>query len=256
VSYEGYREMSLNFLAHLEVATPKVVLIINFGPPYRLTGPAHPAGEGECFSSFVAGLTDTYTHVASAGPAYTLQVDFTPLGAYRFFGMPMHLLANRVVSPGAIDKALGARFIEQLHEVPSWEIRFALLDQLILKRLTLTQDHCVDVVAWAWRQLYESRGSVAIGVLADEAGCSAKHFIAQFREQLGLPPKALARMLRFGHVISLLERDTAPDWSALARQSGYYDQAHFIKDFRQFAGVTPGDYHRRLLPGDGGVLAD
>lgn len=256
VSYEGYRETSLNVLARLEVASPKVVLIINFGAPYRLSGPVHPAGEGEAFSSFVAGLTDTYTHVASVGPAYTLQIDFTPLGAYLFFGMPMHLLANRVVTPGDIDNALGACFIEQLYETPSWEQRFACLDQLILKRLTSSRDRSVDIVAWAWRQLHDSRGSVAIGVLADEAGCSAKHFIAQFREQLGLPPKALARMLRFDHVVSLLDRDTIPDWPMLARQCGYYDQAHFIKDFRRFAGVTPGEYHRRLLPGDGGVLAD
>lgn len=256
VGYEGYREHALSFRARLEVATPIVVLIINFGPPFVLSGPTHSAMEGESFSSFVAGLTDTYTHVASEGSAYSLQVNFTPLGAHLFFGVPMHLLANRVVAPGEVDNALGERFVEELYEAPSWAQRFAFLDQLILKRLTLTQDCPVDIVAWSWRQLRDSHGKVAIGVLADEAGCSSKHFIAQFREQLGLAPKTLGRMLRFEHATDLVERDSLPDWSAIARDCGYYDQAHLIKDFRQFAGVTPSEYRRRLLPGDGGVLAD
>jgi AraC-like DNA-binding protein len=130
-----------------------------------------------------------------------------------------------------------------------------LLDQLIIKRLTRTQDQEIEAVAWAWRQLRASQGTQAIGLLAEEAGCNHKQFIAQFREQLGLPPKTLARLLRFEHAVENIKRGGAPDWPALARECGYHDQAHFNKDFRRFAGVTPGEFHRRMLPGDGGVLA-
>jgi AraC-like DNA-binding protein len=255
-AYEGYREHGGSFLTRLEVAVPKVVLVINFGAPYQLSGPLHPAGTGEFFGSFIAGLSDSYTQVASDGPAYTLQVYFTPLGAFRFFGMPMHQLANRVVTPGDIDSALSSRFIEQLYDAPGWAQRFALLDDLLVERFARTQDHSTDMVAWAWRQLRASHGTQAIGVLAEEACGSHKRFISRFREQIGLPPKTLARLLRFDYAVASVKCGAAPDWPALARACGYFDQAHFSKDFRRFAGVTPGDFRRRVLPGDAGVLAD
>jgi AraC-like DNA-binding protein len=111
-------------------------------------------------------------------------------------------------------------------------------------------------VSWAWQQLHASHGTQAIGLLVEEAGCNHKQFIAQFREQIGLPPKTLARLLRFDHAVNRIKRGGTPDWPALAHTCGYFDQAHFNKDFRRFAGVTPGEYQRRLLPGNGGVLAD
>ena len=83
-----------------------------------------------------------------------------------------------------------------------------------------------------------------IGALAEAIGCSRKHLVSQFRAQVGLPPKSVARILRFERAEKLLSRSGArPLEVALA--CGYFDQSHLIRDFRELAGATPGGRERR-----------
>jgi AraC-like DNA-binding protein len=70
---------------------------------------------------------------------------------------------------------------------------------------------------------------------------SRKHLVTLFRAHVGLPPKVCGRILRFHHAIELIRSPCAVGWSDLAVRCGYYDQAHLIRDVRQFAGVTPGE---------------
>ena len=95
---------------------------------------------------------------------------------------------------------------------------------------------------WAWRRLMETGGGVPVGALAQELGRSRRHLAASFREQIGMPPKALARLLRFERAVERLRGGA--DLAELALDCGYYDQAHFNRDFRQFAGA-----HADRVPG-------
>jgi AraC-like DNA-binding protein len=106
---------------------------------------------------------------------------------------------------------------------------------------------------WAMRELYRSGGTIGIGDLAAEIGWSRKRLIALFRDQVGQTPKTVARILRFNRVVRLLTADTAMGWAELAYDAGYYDQAHFNRDFRDFAGCTPSEYLSRQLPDGGGT---
>ena len=104
-------------------------------------------------------------------------------------------------------------------------------------------------LAWAWRRLSDSRGGVEIGALAGELGCSRKHLIARFREQVGLPPKTIARILRFREGALDLQNGGGDRLAEVAQDCGYYDQAHLNRDFREFAGLTPTEFLDRRLPG-------
>ena len=85
----------------------------------------------------------------------------------------------------------------------------------------------------------ESSGLVTIRALVEETGWSQKHLISQFREHIGLAPKMFARVMRFGSAVDRLRRKEHASLTELALDCGYYDQAHFDRDFRAFAGVTP-----------------
>jgi AraC-like DNA-binding protein len=81
--------------------------------------------------------------------------------------------------------------------------------------------------------------------LADEVGWSRRHLIARFREQVGAPPKLVARVVRFQQVLRRLERDRDAVGAELAAACGYFDQAHLAREVRALAGLTPGELAAR-----------
>jgi AraC-like DNA-binding protein len=90
-----------------------------------------------------------------------------------------------------------------------------------------------------WRRIVDSGGLVTIRSLVDETRWSQKHLITQFREHIGLAPKMFARVMRFGRAVERLRRRGHGSLTELALDCGYYDQSHFDRDFRAFAGVNP-----------------
>jgi AraC-like DNA-binding protein len=229
-------------------------VIVNLGEPIRVSSPGQPGwsihGEG-----FVAGMHDTYALTETGGSQAGVQVDLTPVGAHLLFGLPMHELSQRVVTLEELFGRAGALLREALAETPGWAERFLVVDEFLLARLDVARSP-VPSVTRALGRLHESGGTVPVGAIAAEIGCSPRHLITRFREQVGVTPKMLARILRFERVVSLVDSRTEMSWAEIAQACGYYDQAHLIRDFNQFAGCPPGEFARRRLPDGGGVIGD
>jgi AraC-like DNA-binding protein len=138
----------------------------------------------------------------------------------------------------------GRRLAEQLRDTPTWAQRFALLDGFLLRRLA-DGPRPAPETDWAWQRLVASGGAVPIGQLASEVGWSHRHLIARFRQQVGLTPKTAARLVRFDRVWRRLDQPQPLDWADLAREAGYADQAHLIREFHRFTGTTPTAFPRR-----------
>jgi AraC-like DNA-binding protein len=90
----------------------------------------------------------------------------------------------------------------------------------------------------------------SISEVAAELGVSHKHFIEQFRREVGLTPKLFCRIRRFQQVLSRVQTRQAVAWVDVACSCGYFDQAHFVNDFVAFSGVNPSAYLRQRLEGD------
>jgi AraC-like DNA-binding protein len=238
-SYQGYIDHTPGAFERRELPGGRVVLVISFGPPYRVTHGR--SAESTTSSSFIAGLHDTFASNRQGGPTSGVQVNLSPIGAYLLLGRPMDEVANRTVALGDLLGEIGRSLPLRLAEAPDWHTRFDLLDDALLARLACAQPASRGVV-WAWRRLEDTHGSTSIGALADGLGWSRKHLVAQFRQQIGLPPKTVARVLRFSAARGLIERGAELPWTEIAIRSGYYDQAHFIRDFNQFAGATPTEF--------------
>jgi AraC-like DNA-binding protein len=243
-NYTGYLERSAEPLCRREVPSGDVTLILSPESKLRLPDGRH--------TSFVAALHDSHTLVEHDGFQEGIEVRLTPLGARALFGLPMHELTNRVVD---LDDLLGGRgeeLVGRLWDVDSWQQRFAVLDDAIAGRMEQAPRPQSEL-AWAWARLRSSAGRTSVSALADELGWSHRRLIARFREGIGLAPKTLGRVLRFERVAHLLEQVEEPRLAEVALDCGYYDQAHLNRDFRQFAGTTPGEYLARRLPAGGGV---
>jgi AraC-like DNA-binding protein len=129
-----------------------------------------------------------------------------------------------------------------------------MLDRVLARRAETARRPPPSLV-YAWQRLCTSHGRARVSALAAELGCSPRYLTLQFREHLGMPPKIVARVLRFQHALKRLERDDGARFAEIAETCGYYDQAHLNRDFRQFAGSAPGDFLARRLPDGGGVAA-
>jgi AraC-like DNA-binding protein len=241
VRYSGYREHGGWSIDNREVASPIVPLIINLGDPFRIRMGANKSLHQH---GFVAGLYDGYADVASTGRAHCMQVDFTPLGAWRFFARPMRELAGQTA---ALDEV--ARFDdlrERLYEAPDWATRLGVLDRFVRRRLAAAAEPS-SPIAWAWRQLASSGGRVRVSTLAGEIGWSRKHLAQRFSIEVGAGPKTVGRILRFVGARRAIDAGNGAgrmDWAGMADDWGYADQAHLIREFHAMAGVTPADYAR------------
>jgi AraC-like DNA-binding protein len=223
--YAGYTEATAP--RHLILPASTAVLLV-----VKLADSPHRPPQ------FIIGARGTYSALeGDCAPSY-LEVPLAPLGAYTLLGLPMDQLNGRTVDLADLLGADGRRLAEQLRGAPAWRHRFALLDEFLLRRLERGPRPSAQV-AWAWRRLVSTGGLVPIRRIAAEVGWSHRHFIAKFKQQVGLRPKTAARLVRFDGVWRRLDQRKVPDWAGIARDAGYADQAHLIRDFRQFTGTTP-----------------
>ncbi|MGC4896005.1 helix-turn-helix domain-containing protein [Micromonospora sp. DT31] len=240
--YLGYREEAPTPLVRREVAGAFVVLILGWGDPLDVTDP-RATGSGTCAANaFLAGPFDGWCATRTAGTGVGVQMLLTAPAARRLLGLPLGELANQAVPVGAVaDWLVGLR--DGLAGDPGWRRRFDRLDAALLARLATTAP--VDRrLLEAWRRLDHSGGGLGVARLAEEVGWSRRHLAVRFRQEFGLPPKTVARLLRFERAYASIGRDPAAEsepagWAQRAARWGYYDQSHLIRDFREFAGVTP-----------------
>jgi AraC-like DNA-binding protein len=254
--YAGFLEFTLAPLRRRELPSGDVHCIISFGPPWELPDPDAPDLRSDRHLSFVAGLDDRHAFSEHAGLAYGAEIQFTPLGARAFFGMPTGELTHEVVALDAVSGRAGDRLVELLALAPDWTQRFALLDRAIATRVAEAPPPPREV-AWAWSRLVATDGAVPVGGLAEDLGWSRKRLIGRFREHVGVAPKLYARLLRFQAAVETLRSARGEvDLAGLALDCGYYDQPHLNRDFRAFAGTTPTAFVAGRLPGQSGFVEE
>jgi AraC-like DNA-binding protein len=240
-----YAERSGKPIRQLETASLVVPVLIGFADPFELAiGRLPTASDG--FHSFTSGLTTKPVHIRSDGRCSCVEFTLTPLGARRFFGLPMSELTEHLVR---IDD-LADRSIESLRQrlgnEPDWGRRHAIAEAFLVERLRRAPPP-KDPTAWAYATIVESKGQVPITALAERTGWSRKHLAQRFHAEIGLAPKAVARIARFENAQTLARRGNAP-WAAIAADCGYADQAHMIRDFGEFAGTSPADWLASASP--------
>jgi AraC-like DNA-binding protein len=252
IDYQGYRERARTPMRRLQPPFAGIPMIVTFGPSIDIINGDLPTERG-VFRSFLAGLHDVHVLTEYEGEQTGFQVNFTLFGAYRFLNITMSDIANRCFDLGdLLGDAAADQLVGSLQDTADWPARFDLMDRFLLERLRRGRPMSPDV-AWALKSLQASRGTRSIGGLSRDLECSRKTLIQRFHAQVGLSPKAVASMLRFAHAVERIHRLDEESWAALAIECGYYDQAHFNRDFRRYSGRTPQQFRASLLPDGGGV---
>jgi AraC-like DNA-binding protein len=224
--YVGFREETPEPLERREGPGCHVVLILSFGEEWSI--------DGERLTSFAGGLRDRQVTTRHEGRSHGVHVDLAPPAAHRILRAPMGELAYAQVP---LEELIDEPFLaERLAEAPTWNARFRLLDGVFAR---LLDDRAATEVDWAWRSVVEAGGDLRVAHLAERLGWSRKRLASRFAEEVGLPPKTVARIARFERARELAEGPSRPDWARVALDCGYYDQSHLINEFRAVTGRTP-----------------
>lgn len=137
---------------------------------------------------------------------------------------------------------------EALLEAPTPDAALDVLELTLLDARLGRNPH--PAVSYALDRFGRQAGVVSVGAVTGAIGMSAKRFGERFRAEVGVTPKQYCRLVRFQRAVTAAHGAAEVDWSAVAVECGYFDQAHFIHDFRAFSGLTPGAYRsgRTVFP--------
>jgi AraC-like DNA-binding protein len=202
-------------------------------------------GIGDCaqIGAVVSGARTQSIVLDTSRPLSLIGVNFKPGGGYPFFDVPAGELQDQSVPLYEFWKRQAHGLHDRINAAPNVATMFRLLESALLTRL----NRCVDrspVVAYAVRAFHGSEMTSSVGAIVEHTGLSPRRFIETFRDHVGLAPKAFCRVARFRRVVASIGSSPDVDWADIASRCGYFDQAHFIHDFRAFAGITPTQYIR------------
>ena len=241
-------------LVRRELPTEIAPVIFNFGAPFRVFDSADPSRFVEQ-SSFATGAFDSYVLVGSTGSYSCLQVNFTILGARLFLGMPLRALANRGRRARRSARHGGTPARRRSRQrCADWAARFDRLDREIMATNQRRQRPADDELGMS-DQLVRRHGQLSIGTLAEETGWSHRHFVRAVHRADRVDAESRSRACCASDRPPIGWHSTTGGHLAdIAADCGYYDQAHFTRDFRAFAGVTPTELLASRLPNRGGFV--
>ena len=251
--YTGYRQRGVPPGRHRGQPSPVLTLIFTLDEPLVILAhpdPRQPPGD---FGALLGGLHSAPALITHDGAQSGIQVALRPLGARALLGLPAGELAEIDVPAEAVLGGVCTELRARAVAAPGWPERFALLDEILLRLMTRAgpprlEPRAAPEVGWAWRQLLASGGTLRITDLAAETGWSGRYLTSRFRTEIGLTPKAAARVIRFDRARHLLARrarstgDGGYRLADLAAACGYFDQAHLAREFRSLAGCPPSQW--------------
>lgn len=219
-------------------------LIFNFGAPYERT----------CLGAETRAIAESNLDAQRLSPIRITQRGDVRVSGVRFrlgglgaFVAPVHPWTDATPAPTEVFGADAARLEQSLGDTLDVDAHAALYDAFFLERLSVEGSYAT--FARALEALVADPG-LTVEALARSVEVSPRHVERLFARHLGIAPKTLARVVRFQSALRMLMKDPGVPLATVAAETGYFDQAHFVRDFKRMSGGVPRGY-RGYYPPDG-----
>jgi AraC-like DNA-binding protein len=213
-------------------------IIVHAGDPFVRVHP--DGGASRQAAVLVSGQLTRAIHVAPAGVTCVAGARFRPGGLHALLGVPQHEWTDRVIPLADIDPALGRALDDDACGRSRGPDVTAALDRALCGVASRARPSSPDGVDRATALAVRHEGLVRVKHLAAGAGLGRRQLERAFRDRVGVAPKFFLRVMRFQAVLgALTTQGTDRRWAELALAHGFYDQAHFVNDFRAFTGAPP-----------------
>jgi AraC-like DNA-binding protein len=231
---------------------PSAHLFINLGEPVRLYDADPAVAPAVLTDGWFMGMRTKRFVIEFPSAVTMVGVHFKPWGLSPFIGLPSSELSDRWVPVDALWRRSLDRIRGRIADAASPGELLRVVEDELRARLVATPSRGFELVEQTARRLETTWGAVSVGSLTADAGVSGNHLATQFKVHLGLTPKRMARIYRFARLILSVDARRPVNWSEHAHLAGYFDHAHFGKEFKEFTGLTPTEYLtlRRRFPAD------
>ncbi len=219
-------------------------MIFEHGDPYR-----QYRSNGSFFiqpKCCVFGQITEPLEIEPTGETGIFAVRFHPEGFIPFATIPIVEMENRPVTLDELFREDGIRLEKAMLSAPETVDRIRIIEAFLLERLSSPES--IDRVAKASVALmFELNGQLSVDELSDQLNINRRQLERKFSVAIGLSPKQLSKIIRLQSTLKMIANNQFTSLTAVAYEGNYYDQAHFIKDFKEFTGVSPKQFYANNL---------
>ena len=199
---------------------------------------------GATHRTVLCGPQSRYFVLDTSKPQTIAGIHFAPGGAAHFFRPPVSQMRDEHLS---LDTLWGGSAVtdmrDRMLEAPTPQAKLRVLEEALSRQATRplgeSRHPAVDYALHNFSRVPQLE---TLARVTDRLSLSPRRFIQLFSEETGLTPKLYCRVIRFQYAVRLANEGANVNWSAVAADCGYFDQAHFIHDFKSFTGLRPSDY--------------
>ena len=192
--------------------------------------------------SFISGISNSYADVTTNGETGLICVTFHPFGACNFFNFPLLEIENQNISLDCIFGSESKEIYEQLCVAQFLNERIAIIENFLLAKLSVPAKRDSLLLKSGIELINQSKGQMSAATLSEKLCITPKTLERKFSAMVGKTPKQFIKIVRFQHILNTFSIANSVILTEIAYLSGYFDQAHFIKDFKSFSGYTPKDF--------------
>jgi len=209
-------------------------IVVHLGAPFRrIRG---NTAETQPIAFLVGQLTECFV-LQHAGPARVMGVRFMPAGTAPFLPFRLSDIQNEEVSLESLWGSAGRSLQDEVVNALSDDDRIRIFEDFLLTRFGEPEfDPRIDMAVGL---IQSNEGRCSVTEISELLGWSPRHLERQFLSRIGIGPKTLVRTIRFQTLLKLIRTSSPPEWSTLALDCGFFDQAHLIREFKRFSGESP-----------------
>jgi AraC-like DNA-binding protein len=190
----------------------------------------------------VSGLSSTFSDVTTQGEAGVVFVTFYPAGACHFFKFPLHDLEDKSIDMADVAGNSIRETEEKLFEKHTPEERIEVIEAFLRDRFNPVPQYDYDLIRAGVGLIHDQGGKISSLQLAGKLCVTPRSLERKFAEYVGKSPKQFIRLIRFEKIITDFSQYKNINLTGYAYQNGYFDQSHFIRDFKMLSGLTPREY--------------
>jgi AraC-like DNA-binding protein len=215
-----------------------VELVFHFGKPFNTY-----FSDQSCSTQpwgFIITQMNHYIELQPTQSIGLIAVRFFPWGGYRFLGTPISDIHDKVIDVELLWHQQYRDIHNRICEARSHKERLKIVENFLYSRLSLTQQED-PLVEQCLKEIHHSEGQQTVQLLSHRYGISKRQLERRFMNTVGSSPKHFSRITRFLNASKRMRMQERPytHLAQIAQDSGYFDQSHFIREFKGFSGMTP-----------------